>query len=148
MDVIVRDARLTDDEALAGLSEQLGYPRSPEALRVVLEENLREPRVRILVAEVGGAVVGWVGLEILNRFYTDPYVDITGFVVEASMRNQGIGRRLMAAAEEWARSQGISAVKLKSNKKRTAAHRFYEACGYRLTKEQVCYAKTLEGCSE
>ena len=49
----------------------------------------------------------------------------------------------MAAAEDWTRSQGIGMVKLKSNKKRTAAHRFYEACGYRLTKEQVCYAKTL-----
>jgi GNAT superfamily N-acetyltransferase len=62
------------------------------------------------------------------------YAEIGGLVVERRRRKKGIGKLLMTGAEEWAREQGCSVVRLRSSAVRTEAHRFYE--GPRLREHQ------------
>lgn len=50
--------------------------------------------------------------------------------VRADRRSQGLGARMVVFAEEEARARGATYFSLVSNKKRLAAHRFYERLGY------------------
>src|SRR6266567_2131538 len=68
-------------------------------------------------------------------------VEILGLVVSSSARRGGIGRRLIAEAERWAKSIGAAAISVRSNTKRTEAHLFYPALGYTKIKTQAVYEK-------
>ncbi|MFB6559527.1 GNAT family N-acetyltransferase [Streptomyces sp. NPDC056400] len=50
--------------------------------------------------------------------------------VRADRRGAGLGAELMRLAIERARGRGCGLVQLTSNKRRTAAHRFYERLGF------------------
>ncbi len=55
----------------------------------------------------------------------------------------GIGARLLAAGEEWARQQGTEAIRLNSGESRQGAHAFYRAQDYAGTKMQRNLKKPL-----
>ncbi|MFD3695873.1 GNAT family N-acetyltransferase [Streptomyces sp. NPDC058646] len=50
--------------------------------------------------------------------------------IRADRRGGGLGAELMRLAVERARERGCGLVQLTSNKRRTAAHRFYERLGF------------------
>ncbi|MFG2486635.1 MULTISPECIES: GNAT family N-acetyltransferase [Streptomyces] len=50
--------------------------------------------------------------------------------IRADRRGSGLGAELMRLATERARARGCGLVQLTSNKRRTAAHRFYERLGF------------------
>ncbi|MGW7332953.1 N-acetyltransferase family protein [Streptomyces sp. NPDC054840] len=50
--------------------------------------------------------------------------------VRADRRGAGLGAELMRLASQRARERGCGLVQLTSNKRRTAAHRFYERLGF------------------
>ena len=52
--------------------------------------------------------------------------------VSAKYRGRGIGRRLMRAAEGWAKAQGAVDLLLDCDAANRAAIRFYETLGYRV----------------
>lgn len=140
----LRDARPGDSERLAALAGQLGYPNEPLAVRQRLEAQAGRPGQRILVAEAEGRVIAWMGLEVVEHFYTPAFVMITGFVVDEACRGRGTGALMLAEAEAWTRAQGLGRLRLKANVLRTDAHRFYEAHGFVRTKEQYDFSKSLK----
>lgn len=141
----VQYATPTDYERLAALCAQLGYPTesqvAAERLNVILANPAGEA---ILTAVMDERVVGWVHTQRVNFLGSEPFAEIGGLVVDEAVRGQGVGRALMAAAEEWARTAGLSAVKLRSNTLRGEAHAFYESIGYRRIKSQFTFHKDLE----
>ncbi|MEU9299316.1 GNAT family N-acetyltransferase [Streptomyces sp. NPDC048269] len=50
--------------------------------------------------------------------------------IRADRRGGGLGAELMKLAAERARERGCALIQLTSNKRRTAAHRFYERLGF------------------
>ncbi|MFG2338422.1 GNAT family N-acetyltransferase [Streptomyces yangpuensis] len=50
--------------------------------------------------------------------------------IRADRRGTGLGAELMRLAAERARGRGCGLIQLTSNKRRTAAHRFYERLGF------------------
>ena len=72
-----------------------------------------------------------------------PFVEIGGIVVDSDYRRKGIGKLLIAAAEEWALANALDSVRLRSNIVRPEAHEFYPAIGYIHTKTQKTYQKFL-----
>jgi GNAT superfamily N-acetyltransferase len=76
--------------------------------------------------------------------YVEPRVDVTGLVVDDAHRGTGVGRMLMARAEQWALDRGCHLVHLRTNVKRAGAHAFYERLGYRHTKTQKTFVKYLD----
>ncbi|WP_327734854.1 GNAT family N-acetyltransferase [Streptomyces nojiriensis] len=50
--------------------------------------------------------------------------------IRADRRGAGLGAELMRLAAERARERGCGLIQLTSNKRRTAAHRFYERLGF------------------
>jgi GNAT superfamily N-acetyltransferase len=64
-------------------------------------------------------------------------------VVDAGHREQGIGRQLIAAVEEWAVQRGLEQIAVRSNVLRVESHPFYQRLGYVRIKTQHAYSKRL-----
>jgi len=58
-------------------------------------------------------------------------------------KRRGRERRLLAAAEEWARKHGCKGMSVRSNVIRERAHKFYERNGYEHYKTQKSFRKPL-----
>lgn len=138
----IRIARDDDAPALAVLLAELGYPASTEQAAARLA-SLQGYRCAVAyVAERGGAVCGLATVHshvALNR--DEPAVQLTLLVVAGAVRGGGVGKRLVQAAEEWAREIGAQRLVVSTAVHRAGAHAFYETLGYELTGRR--YARLL-----
>ena len=58
------------------------------------------------------------------------YASIDDLVVRESWRQRGVGRALMARAEQWARERGLETIEFGVWEFNAGAIRFYEQLGY------------------
>ena len=144
--VSIRRLTVDDAEAAAELSSQLGYPSSPGDLRKRIEE-LSHTTDRVAFAAVvdgqDGQMVGWIDAAMERHLQSPASAVIGGLVVREDMRGQGVGRRLCIEVEEWARSQSVPLVRVRSQIKREDAHRFYLRDGYRKVKTSLVFEKPV-----
>lgn len=143
MGIVFRPARLPDADGLVGLVEELGYPSSREEVRTRLARLLEEPRQAVFVAEDATGIVGWIHVQEFLSLASDATGLVTGLVVSGELRGRGIGRRLLALSEDWARARGLATMRLRSRVSRAAAHGFYQHLGYAVTKQQLQFRKGL-----
>jgi GNAT superfamily N-acetyltransferase len=143
-EIIIRLAGPQDVTALTRLCAHLGYPTEAPLVAVRLEKILADSGQVVFVAEhPSSGVIGWVHVMKVINLESDPYGEIGGLVVDPQCRRGGAGRKLMAAAEAWSRSQGLYAVRLRSNVLRHEAHLFYQSIGYHNVKSQYTFHKDL-----
>jgi GNAT superfamily N-acetyltransferase len=135
---------VSDVDDIVHLTTQLGYDVAPSVLTPRLSRILARSGQQLLIAEVDGHVVGWLHATISEYVEAEACVVICGLVVDRSYRRKGIGRMLIERAEEWAKEQGCSVVRLWSSAPRAASHRFYEQLGYTNIKTQYSFAKSLD----
>jgi ribosomal protein S18 acetylase RimI-like enzyme len=64
--------------------------------------------------------------------------------VDPTQQKKGLGRVIMAAAEDWLRQTGIEKVQLLVRPENTAVRAFYESIGYG-EQPRVMFAKWLDG---
>jgi GNAT superfamily N-acetyltransferase len=138
--MIVRDAEPRDVEAITALAGELGYPTTSDAMARRLAA-LGE-RDAVLVADDGGACIGWIHVSVIDSLENDRHAEIRGLVVASTHRSAGIGAALVRAAEEWARRRKLGRVRVRSNVIRERTHRFYERLGYRAVKSQKVFDKS------
>jgi PhnO protein len=141
--VSVRRLTVDDAEAAAELSSQLGYPSSPGDLRKRIEELSHTTDRVAFAAVVDGEMVGWIDAAMERHLQYAASAVIGGVVVREEMRGQGVGRRLCVEVEEWARSQSVPLVRVRSQIKREDAHRFYLRDGYQKVKTSLVFEKPL-----
>ena len=151
-DICIRLAQLSDRDQLVRLHEGLWPKTSAEEhareLTLILEGKapVTMPLI-ILVAEAGHRIAGF--LEVDLRSHADgcnpirPVGYIEGWYVVENHRHRGIGRRLLAAAEDWARSQGCIEVASDTWIDNEVSQRVHEALGYEVVDRCVHYRKTL-----
>ena len=144
MPVLIRQANLSDCEAIARLTNQLGYDVGSGGLDARLARILARSDQRFLVAESEGTIVGWIHVAVWEFLEVDAFAIIAGLVVDADHRRKGIGKALMEHGERWASENGRSVVRLWSSQSRTAAHQFYESLGYSRIKTQYAFAKVVQ----
>lgn len=84
---------------------------------------------RLFVAKCDGHVWG-SAIGIVCQALDAPFLVIENVVVDAAYRNQGIGRKMFAALDEFANEKGCGYAILVSSGFREGAHRFYETMGY------------------
>lgn len=149
--IALRPARAADAAALADLGSRgfvakFGHLYRSEDLETFLSEShtegkiageIADPRMRIMVAERDGALLGYCKLMMdcpwpehargrraieLKQLYTDP--DMTG---------QGIGARLMDWAIEEARRLGADEIQLSVYSENVGAQKFYARYGFEKT---------------
>jgi len=139
----IREAVAADNNAIAELSIQLGYPVTLEEIDFRMAEIRKDTTQIVLVAELEGKVLGWIHLCGLKRLLSEPYVEICGLIVEQHHRSAGIGSALVKEAEVWAASNGYETVRVRSNVIREKTVSFYTNNGYSRSKQQNVFVKTL-----
>lgn len=142
--LIVRDARAGDAAALATLAGQLGYPTAVGTVAERIVKYFGNAEERVIVAELGGTVVAWTSAALIDHFYTPRCVEISGLVVDASLRGKGIGAALLGEVKRWAAGFGVATVRLRANVIRTDAHRFYERRGFSRVKQQIVFETVVK----
>jgi len=144
MPISIRTGSESDAEAVANLTLQLGYDVTPADAKERLARILARPDQQLFIADDDGRPVAWLHAIKAEYLEADPFVMIAGLVVDRTCRNRGIGHRLMEKAEQWAKEQQCSLVRLSSSAGRVAAHRFYERLGYTIVKTQYAFAKSFD----
>ena len=137
-------ARTEDAPAVAALVTQLGYDATPHEVAERLARLLARSDQRLIVAETGGRLLGWVHVELVEYVESGTFAVIGGLVVDRGHRRHGIGAALMAESETGTREQGCGVMRLWSSTTRTPAHRFYEGLGYAQVKTQYSFVKPLD----
>lgn len=140
----IRDARAGDAAELAALTTELGYPSTPAEIARRLPFVCAGDEQRLLVAtDDEDHAIGWIHVALVRTLENDPHAQIVGLVVAAAARGAGIGARLVAEAEAWARGKGVSIVRVRSNVTRERTHGFYLREGYAIAKMSYQFVKNL-----
>lgn len=137
----IRETKPSDVPRLVGLIRFLGHEIDEKAVRKNLKA-LDKTGELPLVATLDKRVVGMCGVGrrvVIHR--PAPLGRITALVVAEEAQDQGIGRMLVEAAENWMRERGCTLVEVTSNDRRAAAHAFYRHMGYERT--SIRFAKKL-----
>jgi len=151
--ICIRRAQLSDREHLVRMRAALWPDSSDEEhdleVIAILEGRaaLTMPLI-ILIAETGDRrVVGFMEVDL--RSHADgcnpahPVGYIEGWYVAENYRDQGVGKRLVAAAEDWARSHGCVEIASDTWIDNEISQRAHEALGYEVVDRCVHYRKTL-----
>jgi GNAT superfamily N-acetyltransferase len=128
--ITLRPATADDAERIAGLFTDEGYPAGPSDIVERLERFASE-HSRVIVADNGGEVLGFVAVHALPRFeHSDRVLRIMALVVDAGVRERGVGRLLMEDAERLGREVGAAFAEVTAGHHRPDARRFYEDLDY------------------
>ena len=140
--------------ALLRLTSQLGaFPvpawRTPAEIGAadhhLLIQALHSPTpdVSLLVAEAaGGEPLGCILTTTREDYFTHrPVAHIEVLVVDPRAQGQGLGPRLIAAAEQWAVGRGIDQITLNVFARNQRARALYDRLGYQ--PETIHYWKKL-----
>jgi ribosomal protein S18 acetylase RimI-like enzyme len=123
-----RDAAEVERSDLQSIAQALTAPASGEAL---------------LVAEDEGQLLGFVHLKtVVDYFSQQPIAHVADIVVAKAAEGKGVGKHLMSAAEDWARTCGYTMVQLHVLLDNVRARAMYERLGY--SAEWLKYIKRLD----
>jgi GNAT superfamily N-acetyltransferase len=127
------------------LAAQLGYPDVRDGIEERFAEIKNTKRFALFVARSDqGRVTGWIQINVEpTSLLIGARADIAALVVDEKCRGLGIGKALLLRAEEWAKENQLSLIRVRSNVKREGAHRFYQREGYALAKTSNMFTKNI-----
>lgn len=132
-----------DVPEVARLAGQLGYPSTEAQVRARFEGIAARGDHGVLVAKLGDQVAGWLHFCHAMTLASEPRLELLGLVVDEATRGNGVGSRLIAAAEEWGRKRGLRRCVFTSRITREDAHRLYRRLGYEVAKTSHVFEKGL-----
>ncbi|QCT19511.1 aminoalkylphosphonate N-acetyltransferase [Jejubacter calystegiae] len=143
MSVELRSATLNDWQSVYGLICELKQREfDRDAFRAGFAANLLDSRFRYQLALHNGHPVAMVGLHLqFHLHHVNWIAEIQELVVMPQGRGLGIGKRLLAWAEQEARQEGAEMIELSTSTGRQDAHRFYQREAYQPT--HVRFTKAL-----
>ena len=141
--MLIRRARETDRAAILALAPRLVNSftpppwREPDAMMAtdldVIAQALgsKTDDPAIFVAEVEGAVAGFIHVRSLEDYYRRrSHGHVADIAVAEGAEGQGIATALMAKAEEWSRTQGFDWLSLGVFEQNERAERLYRKLGF------------------
>jgi aminoglycoside 6'-N-acetyltransferase I len=153
-DVNVRLARLSDHAALSRLRAALWPQASADELARELTAILSGktpgtlPLVEFVAETSDDALVGFV--EVGLRSHAEgcdaalPVGYVEGWYAAESHRRRGIGKKLLAAAEEWARQQGCVEMASDTSPENELSQRVHKSLGFAEVERSVNFRKSLK----
>ncbi len=134
--VTVRPAQPEDADGLAALFAGRGYATSGAIIAAQLGLYRPATSFHALVAEHQPAsgsprLVGGATVSIQQRLYAArPVAQLTALVTDGEARQLGVGRALVKAAVELARSVQCERLFVRSDRRRSESHDFYRMLGF------------------
>jgi (aminoalkyl)phosphonate N-acetyltransferase len=96
--ILIREIALSDAEAAAQLSSELGYPAEVAVMRErIAVVNASSNRV-VYVACIANTMIAWIEVAIVHHLSTGAQGEIGGLVVSGEYRGRGIGQELITNA--------------------------------------------------
>ncbi|CAN5634476.1 GNAT family N-acetyltransferase [soil metagenome] len=129
MEIMIRKVMSVDHDRLFVLVTQFATSFQPQraAFAQAAQHLLRDESAWWAVAECAGTVVGYCLGFVHYTFYANGRVAwVEEIMVEPRARQQGVGRALMVAFEQWAVEHDAKLVALATRR----ATPFYQAIGY------------------
>ena len=84
-----------------------------------------------ILAELDGQAGGFACVRVVPCvLYAEPYAELTELYVEPAFRRRGLGRALIARAEQLARARGAADLLIMTGVGNPAAQALYRAAGY------------------
>lgn len=140
---MIREVRINDSKEIKDICKNdLGYECDKQLVELRIA-NLDVNRECVFVADMDGELAGFVHVEKYDLLYSQSMANILGLAVSSKFRRRGLGKKLMCAAEEWAKNKGISVMRLNSGGTRKEAHMFYRNIGFSDEKEQLRFIKEI-----
>jgi len=96
------------------------------------------------VARLGGEVVGMVAVSEHRHWSGDLDAYIGELATAAGQERRGIGRALLARAEQWAAARGLTRITLETGAANAGARAFDSALGY--LEEEIRLTHVLKNC--
>ncbi|MBN9602275.1 MAG: GNAT family N-acetyltransferase [Afipia felis] len=136
-DELPRILQLLLDDDLAHEREDMSKGLAP--YEAAFDAIVADANNVLYVWDENGFAVGCVQLTFVPCLsYQGAWVaQAEGVRVDRALRGQRIGEKMMQAIMGIARERGCRSLQLKSDKRRTAAHRFYERIGMRMSHEAM-----------
>jgi GNAT superfamily N-acetyltransferase len=145
MELQILRTRHPPDIFLSQLTSLLGQELEPLEVETILRRVEALPKDdRLLLAVMGETLLGFAHLRIAHSLAHDPSAEVVSMVVRPDHRRQGVGRRLVAAAETWARQANRAYLLLHTDVTRTAAHAFFTALGYQKSATSIDFVRVLD----
>jgi GNAT superfamily N-acetyltransferase len=115
----MRPPSVGDTSVIQGLLEQLGYNLTAEQTSEKIAVFAQKEGHHAFVAEIDGEIVGFMSLHIMEWFHRpDRVARLSAIVIDKESRGVGIGRTLMAFAEEKAIQSGCTLMEITSSVRR------------------------------
>ncbi|SIR88331.1 Protein N-acetyltransferase, RimJ/RimL family [Peribacillus simplex] len=95
----VQNSVISEGEYFIAVSEE--FDKTPEQQRDWIRRLLENERETIIVAEINGEVIGWIGFQSENRKRMS-HKGSFGVMIRKKYRGMGIGKELIKALLEWA----------------------------------------------
>jgi GNAT superfamily N-acetyltransferase len=144
-DFRVRPVAVGDAAALGPLLAQLGYALDEGEIRQRIARIAAAGEHYLMAAEDSeGSLIALLHVYGRAALEKPPEAVVQALVVEDRLRGRGVGRAMMALAEQWARDAGYRCVSLGSQISRDGAHAFYEGLGYARYATSHQFRKTLD----
>jgi GNAT superfamily N-acetyltransferase len=99
------------------------------------------PDDAVFIAERAGEPVGCLHMLLATDFFGRRHAHISVIAATAAAQRSGVGRALLAHAEDWARAHGMELLTLNVFAGNTRARRVYERAGFGA--EALKYTKPL-----
>ena len=158
MENIIRQAETSDLESIVRLANEIGASHHKHAPDIFLppdysgrdvelwKQVILEPSSVVFVSENEKGVNGFIAARVteqqaLSFLVQSKICRIGTIVVSDAHQGKGMGRRLMAELETWAKAAGASEVRLEVMGFNQQAKGFYEIIGYEKSSE--IHAKKL-----
>ena len=142
--VSIRRGRRGDAATLAALHREAAWCYDDAAIVAEYYDDAFEPDT-VLAAEVDGALVGKLELFLGWKSTSGRFGLIRRFVVHPAWRGRGVGRRLLAVAEEEARRAGCAFLELSVDEDNAGARRLYAGEGFAEDRRELILRKPLDG---
>jgi GNAT superfamily N-acetyltransferase len=122
------------------ISEE-GKPCTVADFQRRVDELQREDR--LLIGLDGEQLVGFAHLRVSRDLLFEETAELVHIIVKREFRRQGIGTRIIHAAETWAEQSGRARLLLRTDVVRTDAHAFFVALGYEKQTTSIDFVKDL-----
>jgi ribosomal protein S18 acetylase RimI-like enzyme len=148
----IRPATAADAHVLAALAERLAsftLPswRTPGSIAAADAGAMKEAidagsaDNQVLIAERAGIPVGCLHILVMTDFFGASHGHISVLSTTVEVEGTGVGRALIAYAEDWTRQRGLSLMTLNVFTGNERARRFYDRSGFEV--EMLKYAKNI-----
>ena len=140
----IRKMVLEDAQRVSELCVQLGYPATADEARHRISQMLSLPYHEAFVSIDDKFITGWIYAFRSFNIESNPFIEIGGLIVDENYRGHGIGKELIEKVREWALSNDVHELRVRTNIRRIESHKFYTAMGFQKTKEQKVYNLPIE----